>query len=233
MQTFFRVLAASVAFATCANAVPTIASFLSKRTNQADLLFNCDVSELTPYLPKGQENITVPAYQKTRFITAGVGVQNYTCSDAGAFVSAGAVASLYDVSCIAHTGLLPHIQELLFDAATAANAQSVVDVLLLEATLKISDHYFSPGAEPGKIVPVFDFTHSLKDKNQFVDVKKIGSIPSPDGKEHIDWLNLETVSGAAAKTVFRLNTHLGQPPASCKSGEEASIPYSAQYWFLE
>jgi len=64
MQTFFRILAASVAFATYANAAPTIASFLSKRTNHADLLFNCDVSELTPELPTGQDNVTVPAYQK-------------------------------------------------------------------------------------------------------------------------------------------------------------------------
>jgi len=168
------------------------------------------------------------------------------------FSQAGAVASLYDVSCIAHTQLLPHIQELLFTAATANDAQSIVDVLLLEATLKISDHYFSPGAEPGKIVPVFDFTHSLQDKNQFVDVKKVGGIPSPDGPDHVDWLNLETVSGEAAKTVFRLNTHLGQPPASvsfhvqlsgiafiliptlqCKPKEEISVPYSAQYWFFE
>lgn len=232
MQTFFRVLAATVAVATYVNAAPTIASFLSKRTTQADLLFNCDVSDLTPALPK-QDNITVPAGQKTRFITAGVGVQNYTCSDAGVYVSAGAVASLYDVSCIAKSSVLPKIQELLFNAVSENGAQSIVDALLLEATLKISDHFFIAGDEKGKIVPVFDFTHSLKDKNQFVDVKKIGSIPSPDGKENVDWLNLETVSGEAAKTVFRLNTHLGQPPASCKPMEEISVPYSAQYWFFE
>ncbi|EJD40513.1 hypothetical protein AURDEDRAFT_69927 [Auricularia subglabra TFB-10046 SS5] len=188
--------------------------------------FNCDVSNVKPWLPTGQTNITVPTDAKPRFIVVGLGTQNYTCSDKGSY--AGAVASLYDVSCLATTPIFPSIQDILFTRTDTSSAQSVIDVLLLDAVLKLGDHFFK--ASNQGIEPVFDFTHALKNDREFVTCKKTGGLPSPDSLGDVDWLELQNVDGDLAKYVFRLKTKAGQPPASCTAGSPPiTVPYAAQY----
>lgn len=50
--------------------------------------------------------------------------------------------------------------------------------------------------------------------NAFVLAAKVGDIPAPTGKQDIDWLQLNNVSGSLATTVYRTDTRGGQPPAS-------------------
>jgi hypothetical protein len=46
----------------------------------------CSLSRIAnPSLPTGQTALAVPSGQKLVALTLGVGVQNYTCSDAGAY----------------------------------------------------------------------------------------------------------------------------------------------------
>jgi len=55
-----------------------------------------DVLQLSPW----QSQLYIPPGEKPSAIVLGLGVQNYTCSsETGLYVSAGARAALYDISC--------------------------------------------------------------------------------------------------------------------------------------
>ena len=62
----------------------------------APQLRTCDVTSAAPSLPSDQTNVTVPSGQTVKTIALGVGVQNYTCTDAGtySFVSAPSLVCL-------------------------------------------------------------------------------------------------------------------------------------------
>ena len=57
------------------------------------------------------------------------------------------------------------------------------------------------------------------------------SITSPQGAANVAWLQLGNVVGSLASTVYRVDTQLGQPPASCDPTNTAviSVDYSAKY----
>lgn len=79
----------------------------------------------------------------------------------------------------------------------------------------LGDHYFVK--QNTTLVPVFDFTSTGENKgnpNAIVFGKKIEDIPSPDGTDNVDWLELQNVGGQLATTVYRVKTVEGQPPAS-------------------
>ncbi|KAH7100995.1 hypothetical protein BKA62DRAFT_704734 [Auriculariales sp. MPI-PUGE-AT-0066] len=234
MKALFRISAALISIVASSRVVDgRLAARLALRHLQPQLLFNCDVSDLKVPVPAGQANLTIPTDQKIRFVTVGVGVQNYTCADTGKYATAGAVASLYDVSCITKLPLFTDIQINLFNALTTNDSRAVVDQLLLAATLKLADHYFITEPPATAIIPFFDFRAALKDDDEYVAAPKKAGITSPDGAENIDWTQLAAINGTAASTVFRVHTHLGQPPSSCLAGETISAPYAAQYWFYQ
>jgi hypothetical protein len=61
---------------------------------------HCPSAKILPKLPANQTALAVPAGEKTSFAALGRGVQNYTCSAAGNWTSVGAVAQLFDISCL-------------------------------------------------------------------------------------------------------------------------------------
>lgn len=141
-----------------------------------------------------------------------------SAADRGARRSSGAVASLYDISCLASSPLFPHIQDIAFalDAAGPAAAQ-VLAAVLGATCLKLGDHFFVTSPSGTGISPRFDFTKSLHDSNEFVLAARAGGAPAPDTKEDVDWLELSNVQGALAKFVFRVQTKGGQPATSVRS----------------
>ncbi|KAL0580471.1 hypothetical protein V5O48_001541 [Marasmius crinis-equi] len=58
------------------------------------VLATCPLSDV-----KVVGNSLPPQESATLFLTLGVGTQNYTCSDAGNYTAAGAVAVIFDISC--------------------------------------------------------------------------------------------------------------------------------------
>ena len=74
MKFSFSAVASILASALLVGASPAIPSYST-----------CDVSSVNPELPSNQYNLTMPSGQHTTAITLGVGVQNYTCSDAGVY----------------------------------------------------------------------------------------------------------------------------------------------------
>lgn len=189
----------------------------------------CPVTAV-PSLPTNQTVIAVDSTLKTHFVGLGVGVQNYTCTN-GKFVSAGAVATLYDVSCVYGTPLFSQLPDiaLKFNFQRSPIATEI-GRSLGQNPLALGDHYFVSNSAGG-ISPKFDFTKSQK-ASMFVVAAKKGGVASPAGSQNVDWLQLNKVDGTMGTQVFRVDTRKGQPPATCTSGT-ISVPYSAMYWVLD
>lgn len=167
----------------------------------------------------------------------GRGTQNYTCdtSNPNAIpVLAGALATLFDASCIASSypsllSLMPGIA-LSFPVPPSTSAENMLG----------GHHWF---ADP--TTPYFDLDAGVKQygkvatngvTKQSTNAPVSGpSIQSANGKtsKPVAWLRLESKdSSNGIKTVYRLNTAGGSAPATC-SGMPAAfqVQYAAEYWF--
>ncbi|GAB1527602.1 hypothetical protein RhiTH_010778 [Rhizoctonia solani] len=209
-------------------------------------LTGCPISNAKVNIPAGQTAVTVPSGNPV-YIALGVGVQNYTCGSTGTFASSGAVAKLFDISCLVNTPLFPGIQDMVYSVARNDRGQALVAKMetVLKAVpltpLVLGDHYFIPNPTTNGtgLTPVFDFRAGIKkeDPSGFVAVKKLGNIPSPAGSSNVDWLMLQnlggTVGGTLASTVLRVDTKSGQPPASCTPNATISVPYTTKYWMYK
>ncbi|KAF8315824.1 hypothetical protein DL93DRAFT_2166429 [Clavulina sp. PMI_390] len=165
--------------------------------------------------------LTVPT-GAPEIVALGVGVQNYTCSSAGTWTTAGAVASLYDISCAVGTPLM-----------NVNNTEANTLLKTLATKEKPMLHHFFVTAPSGTgIDPRFN-----EDKTgAFSILNKTSSITSPQGSANVAWLLLTNLEGSLAKTAYRVDTQLGQPPASCTPATDTSVlsvPYTAKYWFYK
>ncbi|KAJ8081573.1 hypothetical protein AAF712_011305 [Marasmius tenuissimus] len=173
----------------------------------------CDVSNAK--VPTG----SLPAQTSpTKHIAFGMGTQNYTCSAAGTYASAGAVASLFDVSCF---------YPKTAGAAPTINASSG----------PMGQHYFitNPVNASAGASPKWDFASSYGDPNAFVVAAKVAGVPATAMPTfNVDWLKLSGMSGQGgfASEIYRTHTFGGQPPSSCTAGSgPITVPYLAVYWF--
>ena len=147
--------------------------------------------------------------------------------------SAGAVAELFDISCLdenafdATTALAFEAWEL---ASPSLTAQELIAALSFLGDIDVlGQHFFITNPLTGSgLSPKWDFT-SASEKGHadaFVVGAKIGDLPAPsDPTVNIDWLQLNGVQGDLASQVYRIQTQGGQPPASVR-------PFSSHTWFL-
>ncbi|KAL0061861.1 hypothetical protein AAF712_011303 [Marasmius tenuissimus] len=173
----------------------------------------CDVSKVN--VPVGSlPDQTAP----TAHIAFGMGTQNYTCSSAGTYASAGAVASLFDMSC---------------SHPKTAGATPAIDP---NGGL-VGHHYFvtNPVNASAGISPEWDFTSSFENANAFVIATRVAGVPALSSPtSNVDWLKLSGVSGQGgfASEIYRTHTFGGQPPSSCTPGSAPiTVAYTAFYWF--
>jgi len=193
----------------------------------------CSTSSDILSVPSGQSVLVVPSGAPS-FIGLGVGVQNYTCSSAGTFTTAGALAELFDLSCVYTKPIFNNITGLAFNKWSAAPASlTAADVItdLIGNPYVLGQHFFQTNAAGG-FSPVWDFRSASQvgHPNAFVVGAKTGDLPSPNGASNVDWLQLKNSSGLLADEIFRTNTISGQPPSSCTVGSGAiSVKYTALY----
>jgi len=200
----------------------------------------CPVSNDTLTLPAGS-SIAVPSGQTPIAVTMGVGVQNYTCSN-GTFTSvysslnitmflfsyrtAGAVATLFDISCLVGTPEFANVQNDFF--ALPASTQQQIEGCASRTRLLYAHHYFVTNPLTGTgISPKFAL--AANGGADFSILNKTGTINSPAGATNVAWLQLTSIQGTLAKTVFRVDTVGGQPPTTCTGTSPTSIPYAAKY----
>jgi hypothetical protein len=178
------------------------------------------------------ENTTfsVPQGQAVNHITFATGVQNYTCNDTGTYVPAGAVAKLYDISCLFGTDAFETIQDEWHELPYALKES--IQEQLDRTPLYVSDHYFITNPITGNGTSP-KFASARDGGKTFMVAEKTAGKPAPNPAD-IDWLQLSAIQGGFAKTCFRMSTRAGKPPASCESGSGAlSVPYVTKCWFLE
>ncbi|KAF7359643.1 hypothetical protein MVEN_00688400 [Mycena venus] len=199
---------------------------------------SCDTSKAVMDLPPSQTALVAPAIAPL-FVLLGVGVQNYTCSGT-TFASIGAVASFFDISCLAGTSKFDTIQNTTFKVwgrvpssvpSTAIGA--LVGAPYLDGVFPLLRHPSSGTS----ISPKWDFTSTGKfagNSTAFVIGVKVGDIlASTNPAADIDWLRLARVEGDLASHVFRVDTVGGQPPTSCVSGSPPiSVKYTSKYYLF-
>ena len=141
--------------------------------------------------------------------------------------SAGAVAELFDISCLASTNskLLSTIDNDVFNLWNSSRADSVT-VQQLIATLPnvaskmiLSQHYFITNAAGG-ISPVWDFRATPKFKgvaNAVFVGKALANTPDANPTKNVPWLHLGKVSGDISDEIYRIYTVGGVAPPSVSS----------------
>ncbi|RFU74433.1 malate dehydrogenase [Trichoderma arundinaceum] len=170
-------------------------------------------------------------------VAVGRGTQNYTCDaskpDAPP-VAAGALATLFNVSCIA--SISQDLLEKVPNMAVNFNYDVATTGPLGPMTLPVSGHHFFTDST----TPFFNLDMPTLDIGT-VPCAKNSSAPAPStaatgpqGQGAVPWLKLTAKDGATGsiKEVYRVNTAGGSPPTSCQ-GQPANIEvqYSAVYWF--
>jgi len=226
-------------------AVPSIVTMVAG-------LFGSSIPGLSKPGPHNLSNVAIPLSpaQQTALglpttplvaVGLGFGVQNYTCSANNVFVSAGAVAELLDISCLASTNskLLSTIDNDVFNLWNSSGADSVtvqqLITSLVDSKMILSQHYFITNAAGG-ISPVWDFRATPKFKgvaNAVFVGKALANTPDANPTKNVPWLHLGKVSGDISDEIYRIYTVGGVAPPSCVSGttKDISVKYTSQYWF--
>lgn len=162
--------------------------------------------------------LPAPGALNLKYITLGVGTQNYSCSAKGAVpVAIGAVADLYDASLLlspAKSSLIPSFAAVAYSTHTWFGLPT------------LGHHWFSASG-----VPTFDL-----ESRGFLSAKKVASVPAPSGSisPSVDWLFLQDDGRGVSKNlqaVYRVETAGGSAPATCSSAGVIKVPYAAEYWF--
>ena len=168
-----------------------------------------------------------------KFVVVGRGVQNYTCSSAGAVpVAIGAVATLYDLTRLAkkNESALHEVPPTIVyqPISTVANGTQIyIDHHGVFPV--IGKHYFAADGTP---------TFDLFAKGDILYGKKIAQVPAPAdanvgpaGTGAVPWLNLVNKGGSVGiSEVYRVVTAGGMAPPTCANSTLISIQYAAEYW---
>ena len=183
-------------------------------------------------------------------IAIGRGTQNYTCpvekGESAAPVPLGAVATLYNATCIAGRAGVDKVRDM-----TNAIALQDRDANFGLQLLQSGNHYFPDTAAT---VATFNLNMGREDTNYGITFqKKTSNVTAPadagkgqDGSAAVPWLQLtapETIPNgytlraqdASSKivNVYRLNTAGGAGPKTCQGllGQSFTREYAAEYWF--
>ncbi|KAJ7140592.1 hypothetical protein C8R43DRAFT_590257 [Mycena crocata] len=199
----------------------------------------CDPAKATMKLPANQTALVAPTTPPL-YVMLGVGIQNYTCSSAtSSYASIGAVASLFDISCLDKSPGFPGIQTTAMNIWNKASASTKAISIgsRVGAPNLLGAHYFVTAPSGTGISPKWDFTANPKfahDPNAFVIAAKTGDVLAPTNPTtNVDWLMLNGVQGSLAKTIFRVDTVGGQPPTSCTAGSAPiTVKYTAKYYLF-
>ncbi|KAJ6489957.1 hypothetical protein C8R45DRAFT_868093 [Mycena sanguinolenta] len=188
-------------------------------------------------LPSNQTALVAPTTSPL-FVALGVGVQNYTCSSTtSTYTSIGAVASLFDISCLDKTPAFATVQTSAYGAWKAAPSGVSANTIgaKVGASNLLGYHYFVTSPSGTGISPKWDFTSTGKfagNSSAFILAAKAGDIAAPtNSATNVDWLMLNNVQGSLASKVFRIDTVNGQPPTSCVPGSaDISVKYASKYF---
>lgn len=192
----------------------------------------CDASNIS--LPSS--TLPIPTNLKIRYVAVGRGTQNYTCTSSSpdiAPVAAGAIANLYDATCIAanYPDLMPTLPKVAYSVPLPGDELSP----LPPANMGLIGHHFFRDAT----TPVFNLDTTSSRQYGIAITKKIGSFGAPSNSLQgangaVPWLYLTTINGTMGdyRSVYRVETAGGQPPKTCENlPSNFTVQYAANYYF--
>ncbi|KAI1812237.1 hypothetical protein GGS20DRAFT_558990 [Poronia punctata] len=210
----------------------------------------CDLSNA--HIPTVSKSPLPPptAGLKVKHVAIGRGTQNYTCPatspSSSPPVAAGAVATLFNASCVASTypdllHVIPRLA-LYFDldlgaSVDALNAQLNRVTRLGPTNLDVSGKHFFTNAT----TPFFNLDTSRHRIGE-APCSKTNATDAPEdapkgrnGEKAVPWLRLATNEQGTTggiHEVYRVQTVGGSAPETCEGQPEAfTVQYAAEYWF--
>lgn len=180
----------------------------------------CDLSlAAMPVAPNATALAPPSAGLSLKHVAIGRGTQNYTCDTANpstAPVAAGAVASLYNATCVAAS--YPDVLAMLPNVTLQWNLNSPDQASLYPANILLSGHHFFTNL----VTPFFNLDTTTEQIGQIPCLKQAAT-PAPAtaskgqgnvGNGAVPWLKLVARDGATGglQEVYRLNTAGGAAP---------------------
>ena len=113
--------------------------------------------------------------------------------------SIGAVALLYDLSCLSHSPVFGDVQNIAYELWKASPANIKPPL----TTSFMGNHYFVTSPSGTGLSPVWDYRAGVAKGNAdaFVLAAKVADVPAPTSPQDVDWLQLKSVSGSLATQV--------------------------------
>ncbi|KAI0876597.1 hypothetical protein GGS24DRAFT_216361 [Hypoxylon argillaceum] len=224
-------------------AVSDYFNLLAQKTDAAKLLAYapaCDVSKAQIPVVSPTPLPTPTAGLVLKHVAIGRGTQNYTCDTTNATaapVAVGAVATLFNASCIAAS--YPDLLHALPQLALQFDLPAVVtaDAKMGPTNLLVSGKHFFMNTT----TPFFDLDTTRYQIGE-APCSKLNATAAPadapkgrQGELAVPWLRLAANPGATGRLeeVYRVETAGGSAPATC-AGQPAAfeVQYAAEYWFF-
>ena len=213
-------------------------------------IVNCFILILTPVPGLPQPD------GKAAVVLVGRGTQNYTCNGVAPTAAPkanGALANLYDISCLMEADPTWTLYREVPKAALQLAAEHVDSREPLKLydgaiTMDLLGHHYFNDTSATTPTPVFDFHVSgdgfiagkLEERKSIdapanaikgVDARGFGSVP---------WVQVPKRFDAEGKKAFnelwRVETAGGSPPKTCEAfpeGGEFTVEYAANYWYFD
>jgi Protein of unknown function (DUF3455) len=138
--------------------------------------------------------------------------------------SAGAVAELYDISCLINTPLFGMSQDLAMAAwklSRDKKATNIVKQVLRSSPGYAGEHYFVTNPVAAGISPMWDQRNlgapAARNADAFIIGAKKAGVAAPvrtNQPKDVDWLEISNVQGKLATTIYRTDTREGSAPAT-------------------
>ncbi|KAI0169498.1 hypothetical protein GGR52DRAFT_469784 [Hypoxylon sp. FL1284] len=198
----------------------------------------CDLSKAQ--MSAAPEPLSPPSPGLTlKHVAIGRGTQNYTCDTTNATaapVQVGALATLFNASCVAAT--YPDLLKMLPKLALQFNLTPQEDSRMGPTNLIISGkHYFTNTTTPFFNLDTKQYSLGEAPCSKMNQSDAPADAPKGQkGEKAVPWLQLKTHTGSTGnlQEVYRIETAGGSAPATC-AGQPAAfeVQYAAQYWFYE
>ncbi|PNS18262.1 hypothetical protein CAC42_7631 [Sphaceloma murrayae] len=199
----------------------------------------CDLSKAV--LPQAPIPLPPPTGSLSH-VVIGRGTQNYTCDTSNATavpVAAGAVATLFNVTCLAveSPDLVARLPNIALDLPIPYDVQDDSDA---PSYYGLSGyHYFLDGTTAffNLDTEKHSFGEGAFRKANASDAPKTAMVgPKNKGNGAVPWLLLKAAQGyggvQAYSEVYRVGTAGGSPPKTCVGQKSKfEIQYATEYWF--
>jgi hypothetical protein len=203
-------------------------------------LSGCTVQNNSLVLPAAAVSVLGTPPPIPLFVGVALGQENYTCNTTSlTWTNIGLVSALIDVSCLVDSPMFATFQNETWTEWNSSAKSLTVPKVLENLRSQPADAKFPTllGTHDFVVNPIngvgfntrFDFSEYTGQKNDYFIGQGLG-VYKDGNPSDVPWFHVASIAGTLAKTVYRTDTKGGNPPASCKAGDQPmGVRYSATY----